>query len=243
MLPSSRYNPVKELFGGRRHVSASTPPDSTPPITPPTTLSGASPLCDRLRACVGSFSAQAPPAPRAAAMDSCSVLQRDHRRSRWFRSRPRRKRRLQVRHQRAHRRPARLQRARRIVFDVAYKLSPRVDAVFSVGTARSSTRSEFRHWLDNDNLPIEQTTSFQRVPLTASLKMYLGDPGRSIGRFAWIPKRYRALRRRGRRRHVVPAAPGRRFHRFQHPARSSRIRSTRTAGRRPCWLSSAPMSL
>ena len=77
-----------------------------------------------------------------------------------------------------------------IVFDVAYRVSPRFDALFSVGTTRSSTQSEFRHWLDNNNLPIQQTTAFQRVPLTASLKMYLGDPGRSIGRFAWIPKRY-----------------------------------------------------
>jgi hypothetical protein len=76
------------------------------------------------------------------------------------------------------------------VFDVAYNISPRVDALFSVGTSWSSTHSEFRHWLDNNNLPIEQTTEFQRLPLTASLKMYLGQPGRSVGRFAWIPNRY-----------------------------------------------------
>jgi len=76
-----------------------------------------------------------------------------------------------------------------IVFDVDYSVSPRVDAVFSVATARSSTQSEFRHWLDNNDLPIRQATHFQRVPLTASLKVYLSPPGRSIGRFAWIPKR------------------------------------------------------
>jgi hypothetical protein len=76
------------------------------------------------------------------------------------------------------------------VFEVTHKVSPRVDAVFGVATSRSSTQSEYRHFLDNDDLPIEQTTAFQRVPLTASLKMYLGNPGRAIGRFAWIPKRY-----------------------------------------------------
>ena len=84
-----------------------------------------------------------------------------------------------------------------VVFEVTYKVSPRMDLVFGVATSRSSTLSEYRPtpqaprgYADNNNLPIEQTTSFQRVPLTASLKMYLGDPGRSIGRFAWIPKRY-----------------------------------------------------
>ena len=77
-----------------------------------------------------------------------------------------------------------------VVFDVAYRVSSRVDAVFSVATSRSSTQSEFRDWLDNNDLPIKQTTAFQRVPLTASLKMYLAQPGRSIGRFAWIPSRF-----------------------------------------------------
>jgi len=77
-----------------------------------------------------------------------------------------------------------------IVFEVTHRVSPRVDAVFGVASSRSSTHSEYRRFLDNDDLPIEQTTAFQRVPLTASLKVYLADPGRSIGRFAWIPKRF-----------------------------------------------------
>src|SRR5204862_4355072 len=37
--------------------------------------------------------------------------------------------------------------------------------------------------------PIEQTTEFNRVPLTASVKAYLMPAGRSIGHFAWIPAR------------------------------------------------------
>lgn len=76
------------------------------------------------------------------------------------------------------------------VFDVAYKISPRFDAVFSLAASRSSTPSEFRDWLDNNNLPIRQTTDFQRVPLTAAVKSYFAAPGRSIGHFAWIPSRY-----------------------------------------------------
>jgi hypothetical protein len=77
-----------------------------------------------------------------------------------------------------------------LAFDVGVHLSPRVEALFGVGISHSATRSEFRHWLDNNNQPIQQITTFARVPLTASVKAYLAGPGRSIGRFAWIPARY-----------------------------------------------------
>jgi len=76
------------------------------------------------------------------------------------------------------------------VFDVTYKVSPRLDAVFGLATSGSSTHSEFRNFIDNNDLPIEQTTSFHRVPLTASLRVYLTSPGRSVGRYAWVPKRF-----------------------------------------------------
>lgn len=76
------------------------------------------------------------------------------------------------------------------VFDVSYKLAPRVDVLFSVVTSRTTIPSEFRDWLDNNDKPIQQTTQFQRVPVTASIKGYLAQPGRSVGHFAWIPKRF-----------------------------------------------------
>ena len=38
--------------------------------------------------------------------------------------------------------------------------------------------------------PIQQSTEFQRLPVTGSIKAYLAKPGRSIGHFAWIPSRY-----------------------------------------------------
>jgi len=74
--------------------------------------------------------------------------------------------------------------------DVDYRVTRRVDAVFSVALSRSNTPSEFRHWVDNNRHAIEQTTTFMRVPLTASVKAYLTEPGRSAGHFAWIPARY-----------------------------------------------------
>jgi hypothetical protein len=75
-------------------------------------------------------------------------------------------------------------------FDVAFTVSPRVQGVFTVGTTQTTIPSEFRNWLDNNDRPIQQTTTFHRVPLTGSLKTYLADPGRAVGHFAWIPTRY-----------------------------------------------------
>jgi opacity protein-like surface antigen len=72
-------------------------------------------------------------------------------------------------------------------FDVGVRLRERLDLVLGVGHARTETASEFRDWVDLDDLPIEQTTTFWTTPVTASLKYYLTDRGRSVGRFAWVP--------------------------------------------------------
>ena len=73
--------------------------------------------------------------------------------------------------------------------DIAVHLKPRVDLVFSAAFSRSHQRSEFRNLVDNNDLPIEQTTTFERAPLTANVRLNLAAPGRSIGRLAWIPSR------------------------------------------------------
>jgi len=71
--------------------------------------------------------------------------------------------------------------------DLAIRLSPRFDAVVGSAYAGTNTPSEFREFLDQNNAPIQQTTTFQRVPITASLRFYLMPRGRAIGRFAWVP--------------------------------------------------------
>jgi hypothetical protein len=73
--------------------------------------------------------------------------------------------------------------------DVAARLTRRLDLVFGAGVSGSSRGSEFRRYLDQNNAPITQTTSFVRVPLTASLKLWVTPTGRSIGRLAWVPAR------------------------------------------------------
>jgi opacity protein-like surface antigen len=74
--------------------------------------------------------------------------------------------------------------------DLSMRLAPRVDLVLGASYTGSTTPSEFRRFVDQDDQPIEQTTTFRRVPVTATLKAYLAPRGRSIGRFAWVPARY-----------------------------------------------------
>lgn len=73
--------------------------------------------------------------------------------------------------------------------DFARRLAPRLDLVLGAAFAGRDARSEMREWVDQDDRPIEQTTRFQRVPLTASVRAYPLPRGRSVGRFVWIPAR------------------------------------------------------
>jgi len=80
-----------------------------------------------------------------------------------------------------------------LAVDLAARLSDRFDVVLGSSYAGSNARSHYRDFTEtvgnNPNAEIEQTTTFQRVPITGSLRMYLAPRGRSIGRFAWVPNR------------------------------------------------------
>ena len=71
---------------------------------------------------------------------------------------------------------------------LAIRVTERFDISVDAGFSGTETLSEFRDWVDNDDLPIQQSTEFRRIPLTVSLKAYLWDRGQSIGRFAWVPR-------------------------------------------------------
>lgn len=73
--------------------------------------------------------------------------------------------------------------------DLGWRVAGRTDLTVSASYSGASRRSEFRHFIDNNNQPIQQTTRFQRVPLTVGLKQYLTPRGRTIGQYAWIPQR------------------------------------------------------
>ncbi len=74
--------------------------------------------------------------------------------------------------------------------DLAFRVSPRMDLVLGLATSGSSKRSEFRDWVDSNDEPIEQTTSFTRTPFSGTLRYHLKPRGRTIGSFAWIPAQF-----------------------------------------------------
>src|SRR4029453_6825362 len=74
--------------------------------------------------------------------------------------------------------------------DISSSTSDRFDLVFDGEIATSTSSSEFRKWVDNNDQPIEQETKFKRVPLSFGLKYYLASRGRSVSQFAYIPSRF-----------------------------------------------------
>ncbi len=71
---------------------------------------------------------------------------------------------------------------------LALRVTERLDISAEVGFAGTETLSESREYIGSDDLPILQSTKFTRIPATVSLKAYLWDRGRSIGRFTWVPR-------------------------------------------------------
>lgn len=74
--------------------------------------------------------------------------------------------------------------------EVAVRAIDRIDVALALGLEKSEARSEFRDFIGEDDLPIEQDTRLTRVPMTAGVKAYPLERGRSVGRFAWIPNRW-----------------------------------------------------
>lgn len=76
-----------------------------------------------------------------------------------------------------------------LALDVNITAAPRVEAVFGFEWSMSETRSEYRRFVDNNRLPIEQTTRVRQVNLSGSVKVPLLSRGREISQLAWIPRR------------------------------------------------------
>lgn len=67
-------------------------------------------------------------------------------------------------------------------------LTSRLDAQFSFDISRSKTLSEYRRFVDNRNLPIEQSTTLRQINLGANLRYAFAERGRAVSQFAWIPR-------------------------------------------------------
>jgi hypothetical protein len=67
------------------------------------------------------------------------------------------------------------------------RITDQVELSLDVAHGSANTPSEFRDWVDQDDLPIEQNTKLSWTPLTVSLKGFLWERGRRVSRFAWVP--------------------------------------------------------
>ena len=71
--------------------------------------------------------------------------------------------------------------------DVEAAVTPRLSAVVGFDFARTSKNSEYRDFLDNQRLPITQTTRLSETNISGSLKFAVTPRGREISSRAWIP--------------------------------------------------------
>jgi hypothetical protein len=73
--------------------------------------------------------------------------------------------------------------------EIAVPIGDRFDVSLSGGRSLVSTGSEFRRFIDNNDQPIEQTTTLDRIPVSLSVRYFLRPRGESISSLAWIPNR------------------------------------------------------
>ena len=71
--------------------------------------------------------------------------------------------------------------------DFGWKIANRLDAVIGFEYSHRKRRSEYRDYVDENDIPIVQDSSLTQVPLTLSLKFYLVDRGEAVGQYAWVP--------------------------------------------------------
>jgi hypothetical protein len=81
--------------------------------------------------------------------------------------------------------------------DAGFVLKPRVDVVLTFAMDRSSSNSDYENFeeegptpSEDDDLPIEQTTTFNRSSFSIGGKFFLTPRGRQVGNLAFIPARY-----------------------------------------------------
>lgn len=71
--------------------------------------------------------------------------------------------------------------------ELAVNVAPRLDVIAGFDIAKSTTPSEYRKFVDNRNLPIQQTTSLRQGNVFGAIKFAVLPRGRAVSRFAWIP--------------------------------------------------------
>jgi hypothetical protein len=73
--------------------------------------------------------------------------------------------------------------------DVNVPLTSRLEAQGSFDVSGSSTLSEYRNFVDNNRLPIQQTTQLREINLGGNIRYLLMDRGQQVSRLVWVPRR------------------------------------------------------
>jgi len=73
--------------------------------------------------------------------------------------------------------------------DLGITISPRLDVMVGFDYSQSTTASEYRRFVDNNRLPIEQSTLLRGASISGGLKFALTERGREVGRLAWVPRK------------------------------------------------------
>lgn len=76
-----------------------------------------------------------------------------------------------------------------LALELSLGRDPQIESFLTLAFARSAEWSEFRDYVDQDDLPIEQKTALSQLSVTAGGRLYLVRRGRQIGTLAWIPAR------------------------------------------------------
>jgi hypothetical protein len=72
--------------------------------------------------------------------------------------------------------------------DAAITVTPRLDVAFGFEFGRAQKDSEYRDFVDNRLLPINQSTTLKQSNISGSIRFNLLPRGHSVSRFAWIPR-------------------------------------------------------
>jgi opacity protein-like surface antigen len=76
--------------------------------------------------------------------------------------------------------------------DFSYALADRIDVVAGFEVTNTEISSEYRDFVDENDLPILQDTQLTTLPFTVSVKAYLTPRGRQVSRYAYLPAKFRA---------------------------------------------------
>jgi hypothetical protein len=72
--------------------------------------------------------------------------------------------------------------------DLGIAVAPRLEAQFALDFSRAQVSSEYRNFVANNRLQINQQTRLRELNLGGNIKLALTDRGRAVSQFAWVPR-------------------------------------------------------